>query len=117
MPACTPLLCAPSVQAEQIICEFTHTSPEMYDKEPEKHPGVKHLGDMLVCMAESPSLAKVCSHAHAWVPGAIYAPGCLHVHSLAKVCAGAWARVRACACCPLCMWVYNGRSVCSCSHS
>ncbi|KAF5843603.1 hypothetical protein DUNSADRAFT_12866 [Dunaliella salina] len=45
--------------AEQMITEFTLTSPELYDKEPEKHPGVKHLGDMLVCMAESRGLAKV----------------------------------------------------------
>lgn len=54
-----------TVQAEQLICEFTATSPAMYSKEPEgqhpgmKQPGAKNLSDMLVCMAESKSLAKV----------------------------------------------------------
>lgn len=42
-----------------MISEFTLTSPAMYDKEPEKHPGVKHLGDLLAFMAESKALAKV----------------------------------------------------------
>jgi len=58
-PVCAVYLLCAQLQAEQLISEFTLTSPAMYDKEPEKHPGVKHLGDMLVCMAESPSLAKV----------------------------------------------------------
>lgn len=40
------------MQAIQIINEFTLVSPEMYDKEPEKHPGVGNLGKMLICLAE-----------------------------------------------------------------
>jgi len=41
-----------NLQAVQIINEFTLVSPEMYDKEPEKHPGVGNLGKMLICLAE-----------------------------------------------------------------
>jgi hypothetical protein len=41
-----------TLQGSQLIAEFIATPPALYDKEPEKHPGVKNLGDMLIALAE-----------------------------------------------------------------